>query len=617
MKLLSARSKSYKAITDTGKVKIEEDTTTLVGKNESGKSAFLEALYRVNPAPSGLARKFEELRDYPRRKRNADRDQIPEVEPIEAVFKLEDDDVRAVEEKLGSGIFQSDTITVRRNYENTRSWAFDLDEKAVVRQFASDARLPDDTVKRTATLEALLEEINEREEPTEAIEELRERLVDFNLDKEVREILKLRLPDFLYFGNYNTLPGRFSIPEIQQADEDDLSEGERTALAFLRLAGVDAEEFVEEDYETRKAALEAAAVQITDEVFEYWSQNRDLRVDVDVDLKTEQQQNTAVRVPYLEIRIYNDRHRVSLNFGERSTGFVWFFSFLAYFSEFRGRDKRLVLLLDEPGLGLHAAAQGDLLRFIDERLAPDHQVLHTTHSPFMVDATKLDKVRTVEDKDGEGTKISADVLSVSADTRFPLQNALGYLLSQTLFIAPDSLVVEGPSDILYLQIISSHLRSLDRTGLDDRWVLVPAGGMDKIPAIIALFGSQLNLAVILDVAGSGNQRIDNLVSRGIFERNKLFPLTEFTGTKEADIEDLFDIGFYLELLNESGVATIAESDLPQGARLVKRVEQHTGGFDHYRPAAYLQREQDTILAKLDDDTLNRFESLFEKVNGTL
>ena len=259
----------------------------------------------------------------------------------------------------------------------------------------------------------------------------------------------------------------------------------------------------------------------------------------------------------------------------------------------------------------------DRLRFIDERLAPDHQVIHTTHSPFMVDATRFEKVRTVEDTDGEGTKIGADVLAVGSDTRFPLQAALGYQLSQTLFVAPDNLIVEGPSDIVYLQVLSSHLRSLGRTGLDDRWAIVPAGGMDKIPALVSLFGSQLNLAVILDVGSRGNQRVDSLVTRGILEPTKLFPLTEITGSIEADVEDLFGVGFYLNLLRESGVAQVEESELPPGPRLLKRLDQHMGRFDHYRPAVHLQREQGVLLPGLGADALDRFESLFEKVNGAL
>jgi hypothetical protein len=322
--------------------------------------------------------------------------------------------------------------------------------------------------------------------------------------------------------------------------------------------------------------------------------------------------------PFLDIRIWNDRHRISLNFGERSTGFVWFFSFLAYFSEFRRKRGSFILLLDEPGLGLHAAAQADLLRFIDERLAPEHQVIYSTHSPFMIKATELTRVRTVEDKDNVGTKISEDVLSISKDTLFPLQGALGYQLSQTLFVGPDNLVVEGPADIVYLRVLSTHLRNVGRTALSPRWVLVPAGGMDKIPTFIALLGTQLNVAVVLDAATSGNQRIESMVTRGLLARSKLIALSEITGGREADVEDLFEPDFYLELLCSSGVANLSLKDLPRGDRIIKRVEQKLGQrFDHYQAAAYFLQAQEQMLPRINERSLEHFEHLFERFNVLL
>ncbi len=598
MRLVSARVENYKSIANSGDVGIEADVTTLVGKNESGKSAFLEALYRINPVTSGLRAEFDELRDYPRRRRAADRARIGNFQPIHAVFELEDDDIRAVEGQYGSGVLPNTTIIVSKNYSNGRIWSFPVSEAAAVGRFANHADLAESFTEGVTTLQALRAKLDEAEERTEPANELLARLEDFDLHAEIRGMLIPRLPKFLYFGEYSTLPGRFSIPFLQNTPETQFDTGERTALALLRLAGVDSQEFAETEYEARRAALEAAANEITDEVFEFWSQNDSLRVDFDADFTAppEPGHPSTRTAPFLDIRIWNDRHRVSLNFSERSTGFVWFFSFLSYFSEFRNQDESLILLLDEPGMGLHAAAQGDLLRFIDERLASDHQVIYTTHSPFMVNPTKLDKARTVEDKDGEGTKISAEVLSVSRDTLFPLQASLGYHITQTLFVGEDNLVVEGPADILYLQIVSNHLRDEGRTALDPRWVIVPVGGVDKIPTFIALLGTQLNIAVLLDVAAGGNPRIDSMVTRRILERNKVFPLTQITGGNEADIEDLFDPGFYLEILRGAGVANLRVRDLPPGPRLLKRIEDHLGNrFNHYQPAAYFQRDQSRLV----------------------
>jgi AAA ATPase-like protein len=85
-------------------------------------------------------------------------------------------------------------------------------------------------------------------------------------------------------------------------------------------------------------------------------------------------------------------------FSERSAGFIWFFSFLVKFAQVQKNGGKLILLLDEPGLTLHGKAQADLLRYFVEKLAPEHQVIFTTHSPFIVPADNLPGVRIVEDR---------------------------------------------------------------------------------------------------------------------------------------------------------------------------------------------------------------------------
>lgn len=125
----------------------------------------------------------------------------------------------------------------------------------------------------------------------------------------------------------------------------------------------------------------------------------------------------------------------------------------------------MILLLDEPGLTLHGKAQADLLRFLAEKLAPHHQIVYSTHSPFMVPADDLASVRVVEDQVDRsrpravplGTKVRDDVLTRDPDTLFPLQGALGYEITQSLFVGANTLLVEGPGDILYLQALSDAL----------------------------------------------------------------------------------------------------------------------------------------------------------------
>jgi len=236
----------------------------------------------------------------------------------------------------------------------------------------------------------------------------------------------------------------------------------------------------------------------------------------------------------------------------------------------------------------------------------------------MINPRALERVRTVEDLERDGTKVSAEFLTTQPDTIFPLQSALGYELGQTLMVKPDNLVVEGPADIVYLTLLSETLRAKGRQYLSPRWALVPAGGIDKIPAFVALFGSQLNVAVLLDVAAGGNQKINDLVRRGILRETKIFPITEFISRREADIEDLFDPDFYLELLRLSEVADLNVTSLPYHPRIVVRVEQAIGNhYDHFQPASYFLKHYNCLNSKIDEETLNRFEVLFTRLNFSL
>jgi predicted ATP-dependent endonuclease of OLD family len=617
MILKSMHVKTYKSVTDSGLVPIDPEVTCLVGKNESGKTAVLEALYRLNPLP-GARQTFDPLRDYPRRTYNRDRDKVPGLIPIEAVFELEDEDIETVNEEFGEGVLTKGTITARKNYKNELTWhSWPFHEDKLIAHLLNEAGMDAKIAEGVTTIDALVRKLKGLDDPPAAVAPFLKILEAKKYAEKVWALLLETVPKFLYFDDYSIMPGRVSIHKLQNTPAEKLDAGERTALSLLRLAGVEAKEFTQAEYEARKASLEAAANQLTDEVFEYWSQNTNLAIELDVDFNTPASDRWG-SPPFLDVRIRNNRHRVTLNFGERSQGFVWFFSFLAYFSEFRDSDDPLILLLDEPGLGLHAAAQGDLLRFIDERLAPDHQVLYSTHSPFLIAPTRLDRVRTVEDVDNEGTKVSMDVLSTTKDTRFPLQAALGYDLAQTLFLGPDNLVVEGPADYLYFQVIGGHLAALGRTNLNSRWVIVPVGGMDKIPTFVALLGAQLSVAVVLDVASGGSQKISSLVERGIIAGEKLLPLTEITKTPEADIEDLFEQDFYIDLLVASKTVSVKASQLKGTGRILKRIEVAIGSkFDHYQPARYFLENQVALLPKLSAATLDRFDELFKRANALL
>lgn len=618
MRVTKAQIMKYKSVTDSGEFVVDDRLTALVGKNEAGKSAVLEAIYRFKPLPSGHISTFEPLRDYPRSSYSRDKTRISSVEPIGLTFALDPDDIAAVEAQLGKDSVIATDVTISRRYGSTvQYWKpLLLNEAKVIGHLVDKAGLDRAKYAKT-TIDETIEALRGEDDCPPAAAELAEALAKRNLEQDARVILARRVPKIQYFDEYSVLPGSVSIERLQKAAEDDLEPGERTALALLRLAGVESEEFAEADYEARKAALEAAANQLTDELFEYWTQNDGLSVELDIESRPVPDRPQQPE-PWLQIRVRNATHRVTLNMAERSKGFIWFFSFLAAFSEYAEEDRR-VILLDEPGLNLHAKAQGDLLRYIDDRLATEHQVIYTTHSLFMIQPRHLERCRTVEDVPRQGTKVSDDVWAARPETVFPLLGALGVDMSQALIVGPDQLAVEGPADVAYLSVMSDLAREKGKTFLDPRWTITPVGGLDKIPTFIALLGaSDLNVAVIMDVAAGGNQRITNVVQRGLLPKDHLIPLTDITGTPEADIEDLFDIDWYLKLLKESKVGAPTKSKLTGSGRIVKRVEAGLGTkFDHYQPASYLMRAPTKLREQVDDATIDRFAQLFARINNLL
>ncbi|MGM0696967.1 MAG: ATP-dependent nuclease [Actinomycetota bacterium] len=631
MKLQKVAIRRYRSIEEMDAFEIEPDVTCLVGKNESGKTAVLQAL---NKSHSHDGAKFDEGLDYPTTRTSERRKAEGTMQVTTLSYHVDDSDVQAVEDCMGKGALSSRMLTVKTRYDGTSTWVVELDEEAVVRHLARDLDLPagpQQAAKSSKTVSDLVGVLEGLDDPNGGAADVLSQVAQWRDSSpmlRVIDLLNTRRPKFVYFGEYDSMPGEINVKElIARRDAEELNRGQRAFLSLLHLASVEPEDFISpESDEHLIRDVENASNGITEEVFTYWSQNTNLRVQLRVGSSTA----PPYAGPTIQIRVLNQKHHVTVPFDERSRGFVWFFSFLAYFSEIEQESSRpLILLLDEPGLSLHAKAQADLLRFIDERLAPEHQVIFTTHSPFMVDSQKLHRVRTVEDREEGGTTVSADVLKADSDTVFPLMAAMGIDLTQTLWVGPNVLLVEGPSDVVFLTHLSEALRSQGREGLDLRWVVTPGGGLAKLPSFLSLFGAnKMNIAVLTDSSPKEAKTIQRLKELGRLGNAGIVQMGEILDKQEADLEDLFTGTVYLKLVNEAyqGVLKgrkITVSELSKGNRLTSRIEEYFaaesingGRFNHYAPAGALMRG---ALGKtaLAPSTLDHAEKLMRRINSFL
>ncbi|MGN7918867.1 AAA family ATPase [Lysobacter sp. 22409] len=670
MILVTAFVGPFRSINSQQEIEIDEKVTVLVGMNEAGKTVFLKALEKARDALG--AEDFEPTEDYPRKdltaylKRHAS---TPDL-AVKLVYQLTNAEVDDINQQLGIRIPHGWKFAIDHKYDNGKMIDLTIDSQidqapavAALAKFPGLSDPAASAVKTAKTVSAATAKLAAVETRNEADESLLQqlntraaKLAKTNwtdvLSLEVWRLLSKKVPSFLYFSDYDLLPGKLNLKDLANrtaaakadaAQKHQVKPQHKAVLALLRMADVEVSEFSgNTSYEVLKSKVEAVSISLTDQVLEFWKQNEDLEVEVDIrsDPTDEPPFNDG---PNLYLRIKNRRHRgVTTPFDQRSRGFIWFFSFLVWFDSVQHQlnaagepeSAPLILLLDEPGLALHALAQADFLRYIDS-LSNQHQVIYTTHSPFMVHSDRLEQVRVVEDRATVGTVISKNMAGYDDRTIFPLQAALGWTLAQNLFIGKYNLLVEGPSELAYLKAMSAFVEASGGKGLSDKITIVPADGLTNVATFILLLGANgLQFAVLHDYSGGPEQKLESLIRNKLLEKKAVFNASQFReaenpgqDTVPSDIEDLFSPSIYLGCFNKAYAKELSspllESELESGSRIVQRIERAlqkrgekvrpSGGFNHYLVASTFAASPPA----LDDQTLKRFANLFKAISSVL
>jgi predicted ATP-dependent endonuclease of OLD family len=142
---------------------------------------------------------------------------------------------------------------------------------------------------------------------------------------------------------------------------------------------------------------------------------------------------------------------------QRSKGFQWFLSF---YLRLKARKENInMILIDEPGLYFHAKAQKDVLRVL-ENISKEAKIVFSTHSPYLLDIDRLDRVRLVLKSDKKGSIIE-NIIHKNADveTLTPIITAIGLDISHDLKIEGKgrNVLLEGISDYYFLHGVKDIL----------------------------------------------------------------------------------------------------------------------------------------------------------------
>lgn len=601
--MLAFRIQNYRSVHDSGWLEINS-LLAVVGKNESGKTSLLKALWKFNPHQDET---FDVRKDWPRGKKSNNK----EDEIVVSVKFSVDQKEKSILARTYGEFSKVNEVIVSRNFKGDYFFEYDFilkkrevnsnqiqhafyrlqknsfpslekAEESTLQQLVSSEfkkRVEDRKRSKSAyfnpneigqLLQELLIEIHtvivdplgskypfskhyEREELEEIfrkvenfiLEHVKEKLIEIikNPISLLDDFIRDELPELIYMDEYKVFKGSVNIKRLLEREkEQKLTDEEKTFLLLSEMSGLELKNLVadlsEEDRQQRMLDLNEASQEVTKKIAGRWTQkNYEIIIQADGD--------------FLMIFVKDDGTSYYMPLEERSKGFQWFFSFDMHLSyETAKNSSPKILLLDEPGLHLHAAAQKDLLSRLNE-FSSKNQIIYTTHLPFMVDCLQLDNVCIAEEEHLQGSSFKRNYSFADLDSKSTLQAALGINWSQSLLFGKFNLIVEGVTDLWYLTSLSIIFEHANRLGLDEELTITPAGGGTKAAYLATILcGQELKCMLLVDSDEEGDKAYSQLVHHWIMKDRFVFKLGDIADiSHECSIEDLFDPEYYLEKVN--------------------------------------------------------------------
>jgi predicted ATP-dependent endonuclease of OLD family len=425
---------------------------------------------------------------------------------------------------------------------------------------------------------------------------------------EMGEALFKKVPMFEFFEDFSSLlPNKIDLEDL--LSENIHAEGYKAARNFLYVAGLNADFFREKNHRILKQKIENLNSEITIDFQDYWRQSVGKDDKIRIHFELEHYDNTHPEKsgkPYLEFWIKDKQERLYPK--QRSRGVRWFLSFyLELKATAKSNSVDRVMLIDEPGLSLHARAQEDVLKVFED-LRENLQIIYCTHSPNLIDLKKLYRIIAVQrarDTDEKSETLILDARSLSeasSDTLSPIYALMGTRLNDRQFIFPrNNLIVEDAITFHYLDVMAKLY------GLENQVHFIPSNGTDHMPAMAnVLFGWKVDFGILIADTPAGVSMIDFL------KATTFYPHPEFSDKRILLmqgfpwVEDLFSaIDLKRFIIQQRAGITIRNSEYITNNNLSRIIL--ASDF-----ISKIQKEG-VLFSDFDDETKNNFENLFTRI----
>lgn len=204
----------------------------------------------------------------------------------------------------------------------------------------------------------------------------------------------------------------------------------------------------------------------------------------------------------------------------------------------------------------------------------------------------------------------------------PLQEALGYDLAQSLFFHKKNLVLEGLTDMWYLESLSDLLKTDGKTGINEQIALIPANCASKVVYFATILHAQnLKIAALLDSDAEGEMasKQDTLVN-AVGAKRILRTKDAYEGeVATPEIEDMLRDTLLNIAKNDCGwdAITIAQTQSKRPiVDLLKSVAKDD--FSKYKLAkAFIRWSRDHTLNDLKAQEITQAETIISKINKAL